>query len=442
MAFLVIPNEVDVDRATIWLAAINEQFDPATATLEYGSDQVPVTNQWSDFATADGNNRIRHQRIILTNLFPRTLYNLTFRVGEATAATANVTTLPDRLPVPGQKPFIVLLGSCYFNREDKAGAVGQTYLQLPAGAQPDIKILCGDQVYLDNPFLDFLNPFHGHDWLESRSFKTYADAWTQSNFAGGFQQMLKNGGNFFSSDDHEYWNNAPDVGLNVLAYTATQGRRNTWLGIGRQLYQIFQTSPSPPLMFKVGALSFCNADTRFFRGHGGGTDNFMQPPDLEAIGSWLANLDGPGVLVVGQPIFSDTGSIKDWGLPDFRLQYAQLLQYLRAARHSIVILTGDVHFARVASATLRQDLGTKLVEVISSPMQLVPLGGGEYNAAPNVFGQVMSEPEFSRHRNHFLTVEFTAPSAQRASMVVRFWPIIKNGAPLQSQTIGGPIELI
>jgi hypothetical protein len=195
-------------------------------------------------------------------------------------------------------------------------------------------------------------------------------------------------------------------------------------------------------MFKVGALSFCNADTRFFRGHGGGTDNFIQPPDLEAIGSWLANLDGPGVLVVGQPIFSDTGSIKDWGLPDFHLQYGQLLQYLRAARHSVVILTGDVHFARVASATLRQDLGTQLVEVISSPMQLVPLGGGDYNAAPNVFGQVMSEPEFSRHRNHFLTIEFTAPSAQRASMVVRFWPIIKNGAPLQSQTIGGPIELI
>jgi len=442
MAFLLIPNEVDNNRATIWLAAINDGFDPATATLQYGANQVAVSAGWNDSATNDGNYRIRYQRVTLDNLSPGTLYNLTFLIGGASVATATVTTLPDRLPVAGEKPFIVLLGSCYFNHEDKAGAVGQTFLQLPAGAQPDIKILCGDQVYLDNPFLDFINPFHGHDWLESRSFKTYLDAWTQTNFGGGFRQLLMNGGNFFSSDDHEYWNNAPDVGLNVFAYTATQGKRDTWLGIGRQLYQIFQTSPTPPVMFKVGALSFCNADTRFFRGHGGGNDNFMQPQDLQAIGNWLENLDGPGVLVVGQPLFSNTGSIKDWGLPDFKSQYAELLQYLRAAKHSIVILTGDVHFARVAKATLRQDLSTQLIEIISSPMQLVPLGGGKYEAAPDVFKGVQSEPEFSLHRNHFLTLEFTAPSAQRATMTVRFWPIIKNGAALQSQTIGESIELI
>ncbi len=446
MTFLVIPNEVrndgDVNRAIVWLGAINENFDPATATLQYNIDEVALNNGWQDFATHDGNYRIRYQRLTLTNLSPRTLYNLTFRIGGSAVATASITTLPERLPVAGEKPFTVLLGSCYFNREDKAGAVGQTYLHLPPGAEPDIKILCGDQVYLDNPVLDFINPFHGRDWLETRSFKTYADAWTQTNFDGGFQQMLKSGANFFSSDDHEYWNNAPDVGLNVLAYTLTQGKRDTWLGIGQQLYKIFQTSPSPPITFKVGALSFCNADTRFFRGHGGGNDNFMQPDDLKLIGDWLANLDGPGVLVVGQPLFSDTGSIKDWGLPDFHLQYAQLLQYLRAAKHSIVILTGDVHFARVASATLRPDLGTKRVEVISSPMQLVPLGGGSYEKAPDVFGQVTSQPEFSKHQNLFLTLEFTAPSADRASMTVRFWPIITNGAPALSQTIGGPIELI
>ncbi len=442
MAFLIIPNEVDVNRATIWLAAINDAFDPATATLQYGANEIALNNAWKDSTTNDGNYRIRYQRVTLNGLSQRTLYNLAFRIGGASVATSTVTTLPERLPVAGEKPFIVLLGSCYFNHEDKAGSVGQTYLQLPAGAQPDIKILCGDQVYLDNPFLDFLNPFHGNDWLETRSFKTYADAWTQANFDGGFQQMLKNGANFFSSDDHEYWNNAPDVGLNVLAYTATQKKRDKWLDIGKKLYEIFQTSPSPPVTFKVGALSFCNADTRFFRGHGGGNDNFIQPPDLQTIGNWLANLDGPGVLVVGQPIFSETGSIKDWGLPDFHSQYAELLQYLRAAKHSIVILTGDVHFARVATATLRKELSTQLIEVISSPMQLVPLGGGNYEKAPDVFGQVKSEPEFSLHRNHFLTLEFTAPSAQRASMTIRFWPIIKDGAPMQSQTIGVPIELI
>ena len=116
--------------------------------------------------------------------------------------------------------------------------------------------------------------------------------------------------------------------------------------------------------------------------------------------------------------------------------------YLREAEHTIVILTGDVHYGRMAVATLRPDKGTKLYEVISSPLQVVAGAPGKYHAAPQVFGAVASESDFSLQRNHFLTIDFMAPSAQRASMLVRFWPIIQNGMPLQSQVIGGPIELI
>ena len=146
--------------------------------------------------------------------------------------------------------------------------------------------------------------------------------------------------------------------------------------------------------------------------------------------------------MLGQPFFEDTGSIKDYGLPDFTKQYQQLKNFLRAANHSIVILTGDVHYARIAEATLRPELGTKLYEVISSPMQLVGGGGSKYKPAPHVLGSVISHPEFSFNRNHFLTLDFSSPSAQRASMLVKFWPIIDNGGLPQSQVIGGPIELI
>jgi hypothetical protein len=441
MAFLVIPNEVQANRATVWVAAINETFDSASSRLDYGSNQLSLNAGWIDFATADGKNRIRYQRVILTNLSSRTPYNLALRVDGALKADGVVTTLPDRLPVVSERPFTVLLGSCYFGPEDKAGAVGQTYLQLPNDARPDLKILCGDQVYLDHPPQDFLNPFHSRDWLQARSFKTYADTWTQSTVGGGFQTLLKANANFFSSDDHEYWNNAPDRGFTVPLYAVSQGQRNTWFAIARELYQIFQTVPRPPITFKVGALSFCNAETRFYRepAHG----NFMQPQDLHAIGAWLVSLNGPGVLVLGQPLFAKTGTIVDWGLPDFTQQYSQLVQYLRATQHTVVVLSGDVHFGRVAVANLRPELGTKLIEVISSPMHLASMGRSDYEPAPQVFGAVVSQPEFSLKRNHFLTLEFTAPSAQRASMLIRFWPIVKNGTPLQSQTIGnGPFELI
>ena len=444
MPFLIVPNEVYANDANIWVAAINEPLDPATSVLEYGSDQKPLTGGWRDFETADRKNRIRYQRVPLHNLSPRKKYSLALRVGGNIKADGSITTIPYRLPFAGERPFTVLLGSCYYGREDKSGAVGQTYLQLPTDARPDVKFLCGDQVYLDNPFQDFLNPFNGRDWLEARSFKTYADTWTQSTAAGGFGQLLKHNANFFTSDDHEYWNNAPDIGLNVPFFATTQHGRNEWLAIARNLYQIFQTTPALSVKFKVEPLSFCIAETRFNRGSGRGDAGDLLPPaTLEDIGNWAATLGGPGVLVVGQPFFEDAGSIKDYGLPDFKRQYAQLTKYLRAAQHSIVILTGDVHYGRIAVANLRPELGTKLYEVISSPMQLVPGGGGNYKAAPQVFGSVVSQPEFSLKRNHFLTIEFTAPSAQRASMLIRFWPIIKNGMPLQSQTVGsGPIELI
>jgi len=211
--------------------------------------------------------------------------------------------------------------------------------------------------------------------------------------------------------------------------------------MARELFQIFQTAPGLPVKFKVEPLSFCIAETRFNRGSGGG--DFMLPAAFDDLGNWAANLEGPGVLVLGQPFFENTGSSKDYGLPDFKNQYQQLTRYLRQSNHTIVILTGDVHYGRLAVANLRPELGTKLYEVISSPMQLLPLAGVDYQAAPQVFGAVTSRPDFSLKRNHFLTLEFTAPSSQRASMLIRFWPIITNGIQGQSQIIGnGPIELI
>lgn len=107
-----------------------------------------------------------------------------------------------------------------------------------------------------------------------------------------------------------------------------------------------------------------------------------------------------------------------------------------------MVLTGDVHFGRIAVTKLRSELGTKLYEVIASPMQLVPGAKGKYAAAPSIFGEVSSELDFSQGRDHFLTLEFTAPSPQRVSVFPRFWPIARGGSPVRSQDIlRVPIEL-
>ena len=53
MSYLVIPNEVFANDATIWVAAVNENLNPAATVLEYGSNQVPLNAGWTTFRTAD-----------------------------------------------------------------------------------------------------------------------------------------------------------------------------------------------------------------------------------------------------------------------------------------------------------------------------------------------------------------------------------------------------
>lgn len=435
MAFLVIPNEVRSDQALVWVGAINENFDPTGVVLEYGGNQQPVAG-WINWATKSGKHRISFQRVLLAGLDARRNYPLRLRVGGNVVADGSVTTLPDHLPNAGEKPFTVLLGSCFFRREDREGAVGRLYSMLPE--RPDIKILCGDQVYLDNPPTDFVIP-RDAEWLEDRSFKSYADTWTQSSSAGGFREMLKHGGNFFSSDDHEFWNNAPDRGLNVLSFTLTKAQRNAWLRIARDLYQIFQTTSSFT-GFRVGPVSFCILDTRVNRQPD--RSSLIPPADLAGLRAWAEGLEGPGVLVIGQPLLAEEGSAKDWGLRDYP-EFAQIVELLKESEHWVVVLTGDVHYGRMASCPLRLDRGTRLVEVISSPMQLVPLAKGKWVEAPRVFSQPTTEPNFWKdEKNHFLTLEFSAASASRVHLNVKYWPIDKAGAPPRGVPVNQhPIEL-
>ena len=228
MSYLVIPNEVFANDALIWVAAVNENLNPAATVLEYGSNQIALNSGWSTFRTADGNFTIHYQRVALHNLTQQTRYFLTLRVGGAWKADASIDTIPWRLPGPADPPFIVMLGSCFCGREDPNGQVGRTYMNLPSAARPHIKFLCGDQVYLDDPWHDFLDPLRSRNWLERRSFKIYLDNWSQQTAEGGFGQLLKNGANFFSSDDHEFWNNAPDIGLTVPFFTVRNRGREEW----------------------------------------------------------------------------------------------------------------------------------------------------------------------------------------------------------------------
>jgi hypothetical protein len=172
----------------------------------------------------------------------------------------------------------------------------------------------------------------------------------------------------------------------------------------------------------------------------------MNPADLDQIRNWIASLTGPGALVIGQPLLqTPTGTISgtfgDWNLPDYK-QYQTLVDIVGSSKQSILLLTGDVHFGRIARSTMRT--GAELIEIISSPMSLIDKAAeGKWEKAPDTFpavrpekmapatlarSEVVTEPGFSPAQGHFLTLEFTKRGTG-ANLRVRHWPTFDQTVP-------------
>jgi hypothetical protein len=449
MSYLIVPQQVTATSATIWIGAINTNPGRVQLAVVSHTDRQLLDVCLSPWVSDNGRNRLDYQRVIVDHLAPRQRYSLQLLIGGAVQANATVTTLPSQLPAASEKPFTVLLGSCFYGEEDQEGSVGRMYLRLQGtDERPEIKFLCGDQVYLDNPWPLTTFGLMSRAKLQHLFFEKYRKNWTQGDHdvAFGFQQLLKHGANFFVSDDHEYWNNAPDPGLVGLVNTLTPTQRIMWFEVARELFHMFQ-SVRPLTMFSIplpggsdARLSFCVADTRVNRLPN--CQQFMSNADLSAIGQWINTLTGPGVLVVGQlMLYEKAGpfNIKarfDRSLPDYP-QYDDLVQYLKASRHSIMVLTGDVHFGRVARCSLNPALGTELIEVISSPMQLVKGAPGVWKLARArpAFPYIETEKDYAIGNNHFSTLEFFSEGSGSVGVRVKYWPIASDGTVPRSTLV-------
>lgn len=440
MSFLIVPTRVTTNSATVWLGAIDEATLPA---LQVDGAAVPVPAQaWQ---TLDGApHRLSYARVTVGGLRPRRRCALSLTANGRPVATGAVAPLPAALPGPTETPFTVLLGSCFCAAQDRPGSLGNTY---GAMAPPDVKILCGDQVYLDSPWSYFLVHAPGLQEMQRLFFENYQTTWEQSGPASGFSRLLQDGATYFTSDDHEFWNNAPNAGSYVRS-TWTAGGRADWQATARALYRAFQSDRSTDC-FQVGGLSFFVADTRWNRDLQ--RNALLSDVDLQALLAWIAGLQGPGVLVVGQPIFANEGGplarFVDWSLPDFA-QYRQIATALYQAPHSVVVLTGDVHYGRVASCDLParpSGAPARLIEIVASPLALVSkASGGRWAPAPAQFPSfaipglgrlpVATEQSFAFFDNHYLTMEFSALGAGVA-LGVKAWPVTSNATVAAGQII-------
>ena len=433
MSYLLIPGPATDNTATMWAAAIDEADDPATLEVLAATGERQVLGSW-DYELQGGKRRVKIRRVPFTGLGERSRRPVELRRAGAPVARAMMGTLPKQVPGLEERPFTILLGSCFAQKKDGAGNVGRTFALLPSDVRPDLKLLCGDQVYLDAPSFWTVFPAVREGELKRRLLELYLAAWTQEP---GYHTLLADGPNAFTADDHDFWNNAPKGSVTAPA-TLIPALRKTWLEQAKLLYRAFQR-PKPGLIkLDMDGLSIRVGEVRIDRTE---TDErFMTAEDLAEIRTWARGLTSPGCLVLGQVLFTaPAGTISrhmDLGLPDFR-QYHELLDALREAPHSIVILTGDVHFGRVAVCQLLN--GQEIVEVIASPLSLVAsFPSNEWKSAPGLYPAVAApgfvqrpistDKGYQYNGNHFATIGFNR-SGGRVRMRVQAWPTENKGRP-------------
>lgn len=266
-------------------------------------------------------------------------------------------TLPAALPAAGERPFTVALGSCFYAHRDGGQAAGSyraLYERGPESVRPHVTFLTGDQVYLDIGF-DSLSFVRSE--IRERVADDYAQHWQLLG------SILSRGATWMLPDDHEYWNDYPfyDSLIPTLLALKIGEVRETWTKASEDGVRRIQHSPRVET-FAIDELSFCIADLRSYRDD----DRFLPEADFKKLTAWGEGLNGPGVLVIPQPLIVAPNPLER-NLLSYRGQYKRLLEALGSTGHDIVVMSGDVHFGRIATTTLGPK-GGKLVEVIASPL--------------------------------------------------------------------------
>jgi len=385
-ALLIVPHAPLPDGVQLWLGSNGPPpAGPLELRLRAGGTETPVqvVPAWGRVVDEAS---FHVARVELRGLPPDRLHSVHLPGDPRRAATFR--TLPARLPAgTGDAAFVVLLGSCFSKVTGGSSPLGSAVRALPPQLFPHVKVLCGDQVYLDLPVWEDLPEDPSR--LRAMLLSKYLKNWEPGESADGlaFGALLRQGATLFVSDDHEFWNNYPFPQAQLPITLRSRPRRAyreaakaVFRGMqvaypeqdparGSALQRVRVGSPGTPGSFELAAL-----DGRFFRDH----DRAHDPAALSEVCAWLRGLSGPAALVLSQPLFDEpAGWFKrrtvDALLADFD-DYEPLVQALDAAPHDVLLLSGDIHRARQAVAYPSTFDGHVLHEVVTSPLALIREG--------------------------------------------------------------------
>jgi hypothetical protein len=419
--FLLVPKDVSARSLRVWIGKLDDAapphdlrlsvWDPASRTRV--DEALLRPGDWKPAVYKDGFN-CWYREITLSGLPPGRQYSLVLANEQSGAdeAYAEAATLPSGLPAhvplerwdidrdPGARrtshvadaaaaapaqapadapyhpalapagqarPFKLFAGSCYARQHDN-GRVARHYLRLYASitSQPDVKLLLGNQVYLDAPYyrglLREMSGGYSRDRLAEAFLRRYGGTWTE--LAG----LLSLGANCFITGEHEYWTGYPEETLSLPGLFEPQ-RWSDWEILSTALRDAFQSVRATHTMDIGSDLSIFILDTRRNRTRRDAAEpRFADPADLLALRNWVLRLRGPGVIAGGELLFDGAPGAES-NLRSYPAQYGELCQLLAATSHDLVYLAGDANFGRISQVQL--PAGPKLIEIVTSPMSLV-----------------------------------------------------------------------
>lgn len=310
---------------------------------------------------------LRRQRVLPLRVeigpIPNGYVRIEVVVGGLVATATEVAVIPDTLPPEG---FTVAAATCFYDYFAGGAASYGTALRLGRWfGKTGLAILAGDNLYMD------VAP-------DQRSlddpFEEAAVRYAKYFVYGAYPDAIGGQPTIVTWDDHELWNNYPEFQPH-LSRTWSDASRTRYADAALAGIERFQAPLNPPgvggaFQFEITPLSFFVADLRTGRTpRDRAGRSMLSVAELDAMVRWLRGLRGPGVLVVGQPLWIEKGDWRDWNPPAFEAEYAALWSALAAAPYDVLVLSGDVHHSRALALRVG---GREVFEVVTSPAVHIP----------------------------------------------------------------------
>jgi hypothetical protein len=363
-------------------------FQPQPVTVTLAGQAQPTDQSWSPLPDLP---ELARRMGVLTVTIPVTRPGEVYEVSVPEAGLAEPFRWRSMPAVIGPEGVTFLLASCFWHNSDREGtyAAAVRFLTKQLGREwlPAFKLLVGDQIYGDWPPEQAEN-FGPVEYYAARYEEYWGDAL--------YREALQSTPNFFLCDDHEFWNDYPERQIHLPRTWTEASRRDhgrAALELYRRYQQCLNPGADPWYQFTIGDtslnVSLFLADTRSQRDPFGtpAGAHFVQPPQWRALEQWVDGLTGPGVLILGQPLFQKDGDWKDHSLSNFADDYGRLWalieksltgQNAQRKRHDILVLSGDIHTGRFATSR-SADLGEQygVPELIASAASMIRPGSKE-----------------------------------------------------------------